>query len=86
MGGVTVYLRTFLTSAVDGVEWLASRPRPLYHGLRAPGTHWTEGWVGLGESTDTVAKRKKILLLPMRELNPGRPARSRVSILIGLLR
>jgi hypothetical protein len=34
------------TSALDGGEWLASRPgRAFTPGERTPGTHWTGGWV-----------------------------------------
>jgi hypothetical protein len=37
----------FLTSALDGGEWSASRPdRALAPGGRTSGTHCTGGWVG----------------------------------------
>jgi hypothetical protein len=37
----------FLTSALEGGEWSASRPgSALPPGERAPGTHCTRGWVG----------------------------------------
>jgi hypothetical protein len=38
---------SFLTSALEGGEWSASRPgRALFPGEWAPGTHCTGGWVG----------------------------------------
>jgi hypothetical protein len=35
----------FLTSALVGGEWSASRPSCFTPGERAPGTHWMVGWV-----------------------------------------
>jgi hypothetical protein len=32
----------FLTSALDGGEWLASRHYLFTRGERAPGTHWSQ--------------------------------------------
>jgi hypothetical protein len=43
-GGVDVQIHIFLTSALAGGEWSASRPGRLIPGERAPGTHWI-GWV-----------------------------------------
>jgi hypothetical protein len=37
---VKVYLHAFLTSALDGGEWSASRSGPF-----TPGTHWIGGWM-----------------------------------------
>jgi hypothetical protein len=38
---------SFLTSALDGGDWSASRlGRALPPGKGSPGTHWTGGWVG----------------------------------------
>jgi hypothetical protein len=34
--GMEVQLQTFLSSALDGGEWLASRPGPLARWERAP--------------------------------------------------
>jgi hypothetical protein len=39
IGGVEVYLHTFLTSALDGGEWSASRPGLFTPRERDPGTH-----------------------------------------------
>jgi hypothetical protein len=43
-GGVGVYIHIFLTSALAGGEWSASRPCRFTSGERAPGTHWIGGW------------------------------------------
>jgi hypothetical protein len=40
-GGVGGYIYIFLTSALAGGEWLASRPVRF-----TPGTHSIGGWVG----------------------------------------
>jgi hypothetical protein len=48
----------------------------LYSRERAPGTHWTGGWVGPRAGLDDV-DRRIILPLPALKLRPlGRPARS----------
>jgi hypothetical protein len=44
-GGVDVQIRIYLTSALVGREWSASRPDRFTPGGRAPGTHWIGGWV-----------------------------------------
>jgi hypothetical protein len=45
-GGVDVYTHVFLTSALIGDKWSASRPCRFTSGERAPGTHWIGGWMG----------------------------------------
>jgi hypothetical protein len=56
----------FLTSALVGSEWSASR----LCREEALGTHWLGGWVGPRAGLDDVTP-------PGRELRPhGRPARS----------
>jgi hypothetical protein len=52
--GVTHYL----TSALDGGKWSASRPGRFTLRERAPGTHWIGGWVGPRAVLDAVLKRK----------------------------
>ncbi|KDR23422.1 Furin-like protease 2 [Zootermopsis nevadensis] len=37
---------SFLTSALDGGEWLASRPGRALPSGKDPSTHWIGGWVG----------------------------------------
>jgi hypothetical protein len=54
---------TFLTSALDGSEWSASRPGRFTPKERSAGTHWTEDWVGLRAGLDTVLKRKILPIL-----------------------
>jgi hypothetical protein len=43
---VDVQIHIFLTSALAGGEWSASRPGRSTSGEKAPGTHWIGGWVG----------------------------------------
>jgi hypothetical protein len=43
--GVDVQTHVFLTSALAGGEWSASRLGRFTLGERAPGTHWIGGWV-----------------------------------------
>jgi hypothetical protein len=75
-GGVDVHIHVFLTSALVGGEWSASRPGRFTPGKKTPITHWTGGWVGPTTGLDDVEKRK-FLTVPGLELRPlGRPARS----------
>jgi len=48
----------FLTPALDGGEWSASRPGRFTPGVGTSGTHCREGWVGPRAGLDAVAKRK----------------------------
>jgi hypothetical protein len=41
---VEVELHAFLTSAVDGGEWLVSQHGRFTPGIKSPATHWI-GWV-----------------------------------------
>jgi hypothetical protein len=69
-------MHVFLTSALVGGEWSASRPGRFKLGKMAPGTHWIWGWVSPRTGLDDVEKRK-ILPLTGLELRPiYRPARS----------
>jgi hypothetical protein len=67
-GGVKVYSYIFLTSALAGSEWSASRPGRFTPGKTTPGTYWISGWVGPRSNLDTLEKRK-FLTLPGLELN-----------------
>jgi hypothetical protein len=69
-------------SALDGGDLSASRPGRFTAKERTPGTYWIGGWVGLTTGQDAVAKRKYPCIY--RESNPGRPARSLVTILTQL--
>jgi hypothetical protein len=57
----------FLTLALNGGEWSASRfyftPEET-----APGTHYIQGWVGPRAGLDVMEKRK--ISCPYQELNP----------------
>jgi hypothetical protein len=44
-GGVDLWMHVFLTSALVGGEWLASRSDRFTPGERVPDTHWIRGWV-----------------------------------------
>jgi hypothetical protein len=54
--GVDVYIHIFLTSALAGGEWSASRPGLFTPGERVPGTHWIGGWVDPRAGLDDVEK------------------------------
>jgi hypothetical protein len=53
-----VYLHAFLTFALGGGEWSASRPGRFTPMEKSPGTHWIGGWVGPRTVLDAVVKRK----------------------------
>jgi hypothetical protein len=63
----------FLTSALVGGEWTASRPGRFTPELRATGTQWIGDWVGPRVGLDDVEKRK---FLTVSGLELGRPARN----------
>jgi hypothetical protein len=66
----------FLTSALAGAEWSASRSCRFTPEERAPDTHWTGGWATPRAGLDDVEKRK-FLTLPGFELRTlGHPARN----------
>jgi hypothetical protein len=72
-GGVDVQINIFMTLALAGGEWSASRP-----GRFTPASHWIGGWVDPRAGLEDVEKRK-FLTLPGLELWPlGRPARSQL--------
>jgi hypothetical protein len=57
-GVVEVYIHIFLTSALTGGEWSASRPGRFTPREKAPGTHLIIGCVGLITCLDDMEKRK----------------------------
>jgi hypothetical protein len=69
--GVEVYLHAFLTSALEGGEWSASRPGRSASRDRVPGPHWIGGWVGPRTVPDAVVKRR--IPSPRQESNPRTP-------------
>jgi hypothetical protein len=72
-GRVNVYIHIFLTSALVGGEWSASRPCRFTPEKRTLVTHWIGGWVDPRAGLDDVEKIK-FLTLPGLELRPlGRP-------------
>jgi hypothetical protein len=50
-GGVDVLIHIFLTSALVGGEWSASRPGRFH-----PGTHFIGGWVDPRAGLDNMEK------------------------------
>jgi hypothetical protein len=57
-GGVHVLIYIFLTSALVGGEWSASRLCRFILGERASGTHWIGGWVGPKDDLHDMEYRK----------------------------
>jgi hypothetical protein len=64
-GEVDTYIHVFLTLALVGGEWSASRPGPFTPRERAPSTHWIGGWVGPRISIDDVEKLLPLLGLKL---------------------
>jgi hypothetical protein len=55
-GGVGVQIHIFLTSALFGGEWSASRPGRFTPSETAPGTHWIGGCVDPRGHPDVLKK------------------------------
>jgi hypothetical protein len=72
-GGVDVYIHIFLTLALAGGEWSASRSGCFTPGERTPGTHWIGGWVDPRAGLEDLEKIK-FLTLPGLQLRPLRRA------------
>jgi hypothetical protein len=68
-GREDVQSHVFLTSALVGGEWSASRPGHFFPGERVVDSHWTGGWLGPRTGLDDV-ERRKILHLPGFKLQP----------------
>jgi hypothetical protein len=51
---IEIIAPSFLTSALDGREWSASRPGCFIPRDKAPYTHWVGGWVGHSAGVDAV--------------------------------
>jgi hypothetical protein len=63
----------FLTSALVGGEWSASRSGRFTARERTPGTHWIAGWVDPRAGLDDVEKIKFLILPGLELLSLGRP-------------
>jgi hypothetical protein len=68
-GVVDVQIHIFLTLALAGGEWSASRSGRFTPGGGAPSTPWIGGWVDPRAGLDDVEKRK-FLTLPGLKLRP----------------
>jgi hypothetical protein len=62
---VDAYIHVFMTTAVVGGEWLASRPDRSNPGEKAPGTHGIGVWVGPRTDLDKMERKN---ILPLLEL------------------
>jgi hypothetical protein len=77
-GGVGVLIHDFLTTALVGAEWSASRPGRFIPRNIAPSTLWIGSRVGPRAGLDDVEERK-LLTPPGLEPRPlGRPAFSQL--------
>jgi hypothetical protein len=65
--GVEVKLHAFLTSALDGDEWSASRPGRFTPRERVPSTHWIGGWVSHFTHTDPYPSKTQPNITQYRE-------------------
>jgi hypothetical protein len=54
--GVDVYIHIFLSLALAGGEWSASRPGRFIPGESAPSIHWIGGWLNPRASLDDVRR------------------------------
>jgi hypothetical protein len=59
---VDVQIQVFLTSAIVGAEWSASRPGPFTSGERAPDVHLIGEWLGPRTGLDDMDERKFLSL------------------------
>jgi hypothetical protein len=65
--GVEAKLHAFLTSALDGSEWSASRPGRFTPRERVPGTNWIGGWVYHYTHTDPYPSQTQHNITQYRE-------------------
>jgi hypothetical protein len=56
--GVVVQIHAFLTFALIGGKWSASRPCRIIPGETVPGTLWRGGWVDSRTGLDDMEKLK----------------------------
>jgi hypothetical protein len=69
---------SFLTSALDGGEWSASRPSRALPLGKDPGNHCTGVWVGPRASLDTEARG--IIISPLPGIEPQSPGPSTMKL------
>jgi hypothetical protein len=69
--GEWMYRAVFLTAALFGGEWSASRI-----GRFTPGSRWIGGWMDPRAGLDHVEKRKFLTLMGLELQHFDRPARS----------
>jgi hypothetical protein len=74
--GVDIQIHIFLTSALLGGEWSASRLCRCTPRERTPGIHWIVGWVGPRARLDDVEKKKFLTLRGLEPWPHDHPARS----------
>jgi hypothetical protein len=75
-GGVYVQIQVFLTFALIGGEWPASRLFRFIPGERALG-NWIGGWMDFWAGLDDIEKLKFLILMGVELRALSRPARSR---------
>jgi hypothetical protein len=76
--GVDVLIHIFLTWALAGGEWSASRPCRFTPGETVTGIHWIGGWVDPRAGLDDVDKIQFLSLPRLEHRSFGHPARSQL--------
>jgi hypothetical protein len=84
--GVEVQLHAFLTLALDGSEFVSFMPRRFHQGGKSPWYPLDRRVCGPQRRSRRGGEEKKSCHYARRELNPGRPAHSLVSVLTDLTR
>jgi hypothetical protein len=72
-GGVDVQIYIFLTSALAGGKWPASRPSRFTPRERAPGTNWIGDWASLRTDLDDEEKNNAHTGVRTLTLRPSSP-------------
>jgi hypothetical protein len=67
---VEVELHAFLTSALDGGDWSASRTGRFISRVRTADIHWIGGWVGPRAGLESVAKKVNCFSASARNWSP----------------
>jgi len=57
MVGVEAYFHSFLTTALQGLQWSTSHTGHFICRGQSPGTHLEQGWVGPRARQDILEKR-----------------------------